>query len=96
MNKENIHKNIKRVDHDYKVDDKVMLYNNYDFKYEVTHKGQFDINQCWTNVTITLECGEIQIRYNILHIKQYSYDTNIEYIINVEKYAWRYLHMIYQ
>ena len=45
-NKENIHKNIKRVDHDYKVDDKVMLYNNYDFKYEVTHKGQFDINQC--------------------------------------------------
>ena len=46
MNKENIHKNIKRVDHDYKVDDKVMLYNNYDFKYEVTHKGQFDINQC--------------------------------------------------
>ena len=34
ISKDNIRKNIKRVDHDYKVGDKVILNNNADFKYE--------------------------------------------------------------
>ena len=34
INKDNIGKNNKRVDHDYKVEDKVMLANNAACKYE--------------------------------------------------------------
>ena len=41
INKENIQENIKRVDHDYKVKDKVMLDNNDAFKYDTPYKGPF-------------------------------------------------------
>ena len=39
INKEYIRKNIKQVDHDYKVRYKVMFYNNYVYKYESPYKG---------------------------------------------------------
>ena len=45
------------------------------------YNGPFDINQCCTNITVTLKCGEIQIRYNVHRIKPYKSDTNFEVII---------------
>ena len=57
MNEDNIRENNKRVDHKYKVGDKVMLTNNYAFKYKTPYKGPFVINQCWANVAVTLQCG---------------------------------------
>ena len=36
------------------------------------------ITQCWTNGTVTLQCGAIKIRYNILRINPYTSDTNVE------------------
>ena len=56
VNKDNIPKNNKIVDHDYKVRDKVMLANNALYKYEAPYKIPFVIMQCWTNVTVTLQC----------------------------------------
>ena len=86
INKDNIHKNSKRVDHNYKVDDKVILNNNSAYKHETPYKGQFLIAQCWTNVTVTLQCGPTEIRHNIFWIKPYISDTNVE-DINIQKYV---------
>ena len=36
------------------------------------------ITQYFTNVTVNLQCGVIQIKYNIRHIKPYKSDTNVE------------------
>ena len=43
VNKNNIHENIKRGDHDYKVGDKIVLDNNASFGYETPYKGPFEI-----------------------------------------------------
>ena len=86
INKYNIHKNNKRVDHDYKVEDEVMLTNNGAYKYKTTYNKPFVIMQCFDNDTVTLKCGAIQIRHNISCIKPYTSDTNVENI-NLEKYV---------
>ena len=57
INKDTIHKNIKRVYRYYKVGDKVILNNNIAFKYKTSYKGTFDITQCWNNGTVTLQYG---------------------------------------
>ena len=72
--------NNKIVDHDYKVGDKIMHDNHAGYKYETPYKGPFVITQCWTNGTVTLQCGAIKIRCNIRRIKPYTYDTNFEEI----------------
>ena len=66
INKDNIRENRNRVDHDYKVVDKVVLNNNSAYKYETPFKGPFVITQCFINVTVSLQYGPIKITYNIL------------------------------
>ena len=80
INKYNIRKNIKRVDHEYKVIEKVMLTKNAAYKYEITYNGRFVMNKCWTNGMVTLQCGPIRIMHIIRHIKPYKPDTNVENI----------------
>ena len=86
INEHNIRKNNKGVDHDYKSGDKVMLTNNSAYKYATPYNGTFVITQCWTNETVTLQCGPIQTRHHIHRIKPYASDTNIK-DINTEKYV---------
>ena len=57
-----------------------MITNDSDFKYETSYKGEFEITQCWTNGTATLQCGAIKNRYNIRHIKPYTSNAHVEYI----------------
>ena len=38
----------------------------------------FEITQCFTNGTVNLQCGAIQMRYNICCINPYKSDTNVE------------------
>ena len=45
------------LDQDYKVRDKGMLTNNAAFRYETLYNGPFEINHCWTNGAVTLQCG---------------------------------------
>ena len=78
INKADICKNSKRVDRDYKVGDKVMLNNNYVFKYQTPYKGSFEIKQCCTNGNITLQNGATKLIYNLHHIKPYTPDTNVK------------------
>ena len=42
------------------------------------YKGPFVITHCFTNGTVNLQCGAIQITYNIRHIKPYKSDTKVE------------------
>ena len=76
INKYNIRKNIKIVDHYDKVGDKVVITNNAAYKYGTPYNGPSLIAQCWTNGMVTLQYGPKQIRYNIRRIKPYTYDTN--------------------
>ena len=55
-----------------------MINNNAAYKYEKIYNGTFFIMQCWTNGTVTLQCGQIQNRHNIRWIKPYKSDTNVE------------------
>ena len=55
-----------------------MLTNNSAFKYETLHNRPFEITQCWTNGTVTLQCDAKKISYNIRCIKPYTSGTNIE------------------
>ena len=80
INKYNIHKNIKQIDHGYEARDKVMLNNHDAYKYETSYKGSFLITQCWTNGTVTIQYGATKSRHNIRCIKPYKFDTNVEYI----------------
>ena len=47
---------------------------------ETPYKGPFEIKTCWTNVTVTLQCGPIQITHNIRRINQYKSRTKVEHI----------------
>ena len=37
--------------------------------------GSFVIPQCFTNETVNLQCGAVQIQYNIRRINLYKSDT---------------------
>ena len=77
INKDTIRKNIKQVDHDYKVRDKFMLNNNTACDHETPYSGPFVVTQCWTNGTVTLQYVPKKWN-NIRRIKPYRSDTNIE------------------
>ena len=59
-----------------------MINNNYAFKCETRNKGPFEIKQCWSNDTFSLQYGAVKNRYNIRRIIPYTSDTNIEIIIS--------------
>ena len=54
INKDNIRKNNKTVNHNYKVGDKAMITDNASYKYETPYKEPFVKTQCCTNITVTL------------------------------------------
>ena len=75
IHKDNIRKNRYKVYHNYKVRYNIMLTNHTVYKNETEYKGPFFIKQCFTNVTINLQCGVVQIKYNMRQIQPYISDT---------------------
>ena len=57
-----------------------MLHKYNAYKYETPYTGPFVITRCFDNITVNLQCGAVQIMYNIRCIKPYNSDTNVEYI----------------
>ena len=55
-----------------------MLSDNAAYKFDTPFKEPFVITHFWTNGTVTLHYGPTKIRHNILHIKPYKSDTNVE------------------
>ena len=80
INKDNIRKNINRVDHDYNSEDKVVLNNQTVYKCENPYKGKFVITRWFTNGAVNLQYGPTISRYNIRDTKPYTSDTNVENI----------------
>ena len=54
-----------------------MLNNHAVYNYEIPYKDLFLITQCWTNGTVTLQCGPKNIWHNIRRINPYKSDTNV-------------------
>ena len=62
-------------DHNYKVVDNLMLINHTEYKYKTPYKGPFLMKQCFTNGKVNIQCGLVQIEYNIGLINPYKYNT---------------------
>ena len=62
-----------------------MLTNHTTYKYETPYKGPFVVTQRFTNGTVMLQCGAIQITHNIRRIKSYKPDNKVDdsYSINM-------------
>ena len=78
INKYNILENRNQVDHDYKVEDNVMLTNHAAYKYKRPYKFPFVITRCFTNGMLSMKYVPIQIRHNIRQIKPYKSDAKVE------------------
>ena len=66
-----------RIDHNYRVGDKVMTKNRSAYKYKTPFRGPYEIVQTLTNGTVTLQTGAVTHRINIRNIKPYN-DADVE------------------
>ena len=72
IHKNNIIENSKRIPHQYKVGDKVMLENHRANKYEQPYKGPYLVMQINTNGTVHLKIGAVMDTVNIRHIHPFK------------------------
>jgi transposase InsO family protein len=71
----NARENAKRIPHQYKAGDKVMLHIGTENKYEQPYSGPHKIIATYPNGTVTLQIGAVQDRVNIRRIHPYV-ETN--------------------
>ena len=55
-----------------------MFTKHTEYRYGMPYTVPFVITQCLTNGTVTLQCGEIEIRYNIRCMNPYKSDTKVK------------------
>ena len=55
-----------------------MLHKQTAYKYETPCTVPIVITRCFVNAVEILQYGVIKITHNILHIKSYKYDRNVE------------------
>ena len=67
--KNNKYENSKRLPHDYKVGDKVLLERHDARKMERPYDGPYKITQVYTNGTVTIKKGAVYQRHNIRRIQ---------------------------
>ena len=70
--KNNFIENAKRIPHQYKGGDKVMLENHCANKYEQPYKGSYLVMQINTNGTVHLKIGAVMDTMNIRHIHPFK------------------------
>lgn len=68
IDKNNARENAKRVDHDYAVGDRVLIYSPNPNKMEQPREGPYPVTQVHTNGTVTIQKGPVTQRYNIRQI----------------------------
>ena len=73
--KNNKYENSKRLSHDYKVGDKVLLERHDARKMERPYDGPYKITQVYTNGTVTIKKGAVYQRHNIRRIQPYYDNT---------------------
>ena len=83
-NKDNIHKNKHRVDHDHKVRDNVMLTKHTAYKYETPYTGPFVITQHFTNEMINLRYM-VQQKLGIINVALFYLNRILKLKILIQK-----------
>ena len=83
----------KSEDYNFKAGDKVILNNNSVYKYETPYIWIFYTMRCWTNGMVTLKISEMNIRYNIYHIKLYEFDKIL--MINIQNQSFVHIYKNY-
>ena len=68
IQKNNKNENAKRIPHEYKKGDKVLLTIGTSFKYERPYNGPFEIKHVFTNGTVCLQMGAVTDTVNIRRI----------------------------
>ena len=76
-NKDAARENTTRINHDYRVGDKVMKNIKSEYKYKTPFKVTYKSVQTWMNGTVILQTGEVTNRVNIHNIKSYN-DSDVE------------------
>ena len=71
INKNNQYENARRIAHDYKVGDKVLLERHQARKMERPYDGPYVITNVYTNGTVTIKKGAVYQRHNIRRIHPY-------------------------
>ena len=77
IDKDVANENTNKIDHNYRVWDKVMTKMSLANKYETLFRGPYEIVQTWENGTFTLQTGAVTQRINIYNIEPYN-DAGIE------------------
>ena len=77
INKDVDCENTTRIDHNYRVGDKVMTNMSSAYKYETPFRGPYEIFRTWTNGIVTLQKGAVTNIINIRNIKPYN-DADVE------------------
>ena len=72
INKNNQRENSKRIPHEYRVGDKVLLKRGTENKMEAPYKGPYEILQVNDNGTVQLRVKAIIDNFNIRQIKPYQ------------------------
>ena len=68
ISKNNAKENKKRVEHDYKIGERVLIFSSDPNKMEQPRRGPYDIIQVQTNGTVTLQKDNVTERYNVRQI----------------------------
>ena len=50
-----------------------MRNNKSAYRYETPYSGLFEMTQCWTDGTVTLQVNEIKTKYDIHHMNPYTF-----------------------
>jgi cleavage and polyadenylation specificity factor subunit 1 len=72
IDKNNKAENAKRVTHNYKVGDLVLLRKGTENKYKTPYQGPFDILKVYDNGTVRLRVGAVEDTYNIRRVTPYT------------------------
>ena len=72
IDKDVIQEKTTKIDHYYRVEDKLTRLTKSAYKYETLHRGPYKIVQTWTNRRVTLRMVAVTTRINIHNIKLYN------------------------
>ena len=72
IEKDVIHENSTRIDHNSIVGYQVVVRGDNDFKYEIPFTGPYENFQTWTNRTVTIQTGVVTDILNISRVEPYK------------------------
>ena len=75
MNKNNARENSKRIPHEYKQGDKVLLARGTEFKYESPYEGPYKVLAQYDNGTVRIQKGAVADTVNLRRLHPYYEPT---------------------